>query len=258
MPLHEACIFEVQRLAEAERATLGRLVLAMRRRMRFLDPSCIHIWVPDAGPSEELLAEARAAKFRALEASGKKPESSFRRSRLAPQALEDWERYWWERFAPAYRRELHSRQSCRAVVYGASREDRVHPMSPADYLLSLDARGDGAVTLMCCEPNLPHPEECHRRLLLADLLALQAVRGAQGQPVRLKVRMRREIVREDQEQLRASGVELEPIPYQRLGPGCLLYAAVVREEPQLRALLLLPGLESLEPMPRLALAVVPS
>jgi hypothetical protein len=265
MSLREACIFDVQRMKEGERSPLGCLVLAMRKRMRFLDPLCVHIWMPDAGPSVELLAEVHAMKKRLLAASGKREESSFRRARLAPASLAEWDRYWFERVAPAYRRELHGRQACRVVVYGEHRTDEVIPQSPVDYLLTLEGQAGGhprageGVTLMCCEPNRPYQEECHRRLLLADLLALQAVRSgmARGEAVRMKVRVWGEIGEGDRRMIEEGGCSLEPTPYQRLGSTCL-YAAAVSSDEQTQALLLLPCLQSLEPMSRLSEAVLPS
>jgi uncharacterized protein YeaO (DUF488 family) len=56
-PLGQASIFDVRAMSEAERARLGYLVLVMRRWPQGFSWEAIglRLWLPDAGPSSELL-----------------------------------------------------------------------------------------------------------------------------------------------------------------------------------------------------------
>jgi hypothetical protein len=255
MPFRECCVFNAQRMGAQERAELGCLVLAMRLRIRYLKSEVIQFWVPDAGPSVELLAEGHAMKLRLLADGGRKPP--FRRSRLTRAALEEWDRYWFEQFVPRYRRELHGQPSCRVVTYSPEREEVTHQLSPVDYLLRLEAQCEASgrpVTLMCCEPA---GEECHRHILLADVLALQSISSAltRADTVRVKVSARGELIEGVRVDLAQARVVLDALPYARPGNRCL-YATEVGNVEQVRALLMQPGVECVECMPVLLLSAL--
>ena len=254
MPIHEACVFTVQRLTEHERASLGCLILAMRKRMRYLKSEIIQIWLPDAGPSEQLLSTVQETKKRLLADSTRAKSASFRRARLTDECLAEWEQFWFSEFAPQYRCELHGRKTCRVVAYGPGkkRSDTIYPLSPIDYILSLEhgASGNGTVTLMCCEPSQPEKEECHRHILLADILAIQSIRQSlsQSDHALLKVRVRGELPASIFQALTMEGIDMKEKPYSRLGGNCL-YAATVHTEGQAHKLFSIPLLETVEQMP---------
>jgi hypothetical protein len=263
MPIREACVFAVQRLTEDDRADFGCLVLAMRKRMQYLKSEVIHVWVPDAGPSEQLLGAVQETKKRLMAASTQAKKVSFRRACLTWESLNEWEQFWFAEFAPQYRRELHGRETCRVVTYGPGKErtDHTYPLSPIDYILSLEqqqaASGNGIVTLMCCEPNQPEKEECHRHILLADILTIQSIRLSlsHADHVRLKVRVRGELPVSICQTLVAGGIDIKEKPYSCLGETCL-YAVTVHTEDQARNLFAIPLLETVEPMPIIMPAVV--
>jgi uncharacterized protein YeaO (DUF488 family) len=61
-PLQQASIFDVRAMSEAERASLGYLVLVMRRWPQGFSWEALNLqlWLPDAGPSPELLKAYQA------------------------------------------------------------------------------------------------------------------------------------------------------------------------------------------------------
>ena len=64
-PLQQASIFDVRAMSEAERASLGYLVLVMRRWPQGFSWEALdlQLWLPDAGPSPELLKAYQAKQI---------------------------------------------------------------------------------------------------------------------------------------------------------------------------------------------------
>src|ERR1700676_4462940 len=64
-PLGQASIFDVRAMSEAERASLGYLVLVMRRWPQGFSWEALdlQLWLPDAGPSPELLKAYQAKQI---------------------------------------------------------------------------------------------------------------------------------------------------------------------------------------------------
>ena len=58
--IQEASIAALKKLPREEHATYGRRILVMRRWPRGLSWHDIDLWLPSAGPSEELLAAWQA------------------------------------------------------------------------------------------------------------------------------------------------------------------------------------------------------
>lgn len=119
------------RVADVAQAK-GQRVLIMRRWPRGLKRTSVDVWVPDLGPSAELLKEYR-------------------------DGLLDW-----QQFETRYKWEQADRRECRIVRYvGQEKADVIMYTSPLQVLRKIEeAHGD--VTVMCWE----NCERCHRYTLL--------------------------------------------------------------------------------------------
>jgi uncharacterized protein YeaO (DUF488 family) len=134
-PFGQASVFDVRAMSESERAGLGYLVLVMRRWPQGIswDALGLNLWLPDAGPSPELLKAYQT------------------------------EQIDWEEFARHYRSEqqgLWRRAGYYKVGKGEEgrRESRV---SPLHHLRELRKRY-GLVTVLCHERQ----GNCHRHVLV--------------------------------------------------------------------------------------------
>jgi len=133
-PLQQASIFDVRAMSEAERASLGYLVLVMRRWPQGFSWEALdlQLWLPDAGPSPELLKAYQAKQID------------------------------WEEFAQRYRVEQIGNWR-RAGYYKVGKGDegrRESQMSPLQHLDEL-RRQYGLVTVLCHERK----GHCHRYVL---------------------------------------------------------------------------------------------
>jgi uncharacterized protein YeaO (DUF488 family) len=133
-PLGQASIFDVRAMSEAERASLGYLVLVMRRWPQGFSWEALdlQLWLPDAGPSPELLKAYQAKQID------------------------------WEEFAQRYRVEQIGNWR-RAGYYKVGKGDvgrRESQMSPLQHLDEL-RRQYGLVTVLCHERK----GHCHRYVL---------------------------------------------------------------------------------------------
>src|SRR5712691_8295279 len=123
MPLHERSISATQHMSAEERAGFGCLILGTRKWVRAVRQNTIHIWLPDLAPSVSLLEAVHLKRKDLLACSGS--SDPFLRKCLTPEALQEWERYWFDDFAPRYRQELHSRLNCRVVTYSGKRTEAI-------------------------------------------------------------------------------------------------------------------------------------
>lgn len=149
--LQQASIYDVLATDRDERAQFGLLVLVMRRWPRGLAWSDIDLWLPDAGPSRQLLQDYHV---------GGLP---------------------WEAFLRRYRDEQLA-QWRRAGYYKTGRGkagEHAATMSPLQHIRHLLAEHE-RVTLLCHERN----GQCHRYELLQLLQeAQERHRSAQPAPV---------------------------------------------------------------------------
>ena len=141
-PLGQASVFDVRAMSESERARLGYLVLVMRKWPQGFSWEALglRLWLPDAGPSRELL-----------------------------KALQQRQIGWGE-FAQRYRAEqLGDRRAAGYYKVGKGDEGRrASTMSPLQHLQEL-RRQHGVVTVLCHERQ----GNCHRFVLT------QLVNGAE-------------------------------------------------------------------------------
>jgi len=138
MSFVQASIFALKKLPPAEQqATYGLRVLTTRFWLRAAGKRDIDIWMPDAGPSRDLLAAMRAGQ------------------------LSDAE------FLTRYEEEQRQATHCHIVCYVAGERvaTRTLSCSPLAYLLQLGKRY-GRVTILCWEAE---PLLCHRHRLLEVL-----------------------------------------------------------------------------------------
>ena len=133
-PLQQASIFDVRAMSEAERVSLGYLVLVMRRWPQGFSWEALglQLWLPDAGPSPELLKAYQAKQI------------------------------GWEEFAQRYRVEqLGNWRRAGYYKVGKGEEGRhASQMSPLQHLDEL-RRQYGLVTILCHERK----GSCHRYVL---------------------------------------------------------------------------------------------
>ena len=133
-PLQQASIFDVRAMSEAQRASLGYLVLVMRKWPQGFSWEALdlQIWLPDAGPSPELLKAYQAKQID------------------------------WEEFAQRYRVEQIGNWR-RAGYYKVGKGDEGRCESQMSPLQHLDALGRqyGLVTVLCHERT----GHCHRYVL---------------------------------------------------------------------------------------------
>lgn len=143
----EASVYQVKRVPVEERKDrYGLLVLVMRQWPRGIKRSLIDLWIKDAGPSLETLADLRQGLLST------------------------------EQFERRYEAELQERQHCTVRVYEPSSEssdervvvEHTHARSPIDQLRHLE-QVHGKITILCWEPEPP----CHRFFLLRWLTGNQ-------------------------------------------------------------------------------------
>lgn len=131
----QASIYDVKRRPpEQQMALFGIRVLVTRRWLRGVSKSDVDMWLPDAGPSVQLLAD-----YRASEIAG-------------------------DEFLVRYEQEQLQQQQCRIVRYegGERVADTVEQLSPLAWLKLLEER-HGIIAVLCWEPET---ELCHRHRLL--------------------------------------------------------------------------------------------
>lgn len=133
-PLQQASIYDVRAMSDAERANLGHLILVMRRWPQGFswESLGLHLWLPDAGPSPELL---KAYQSKQID---------------------------WEEFAQRYRIEQLNNWR-RAGYYKVGKGDEGRRESQISPLQQLDElrRQYGLVTIICHERT----GNCHRYIL---------------------------------------------------------------------------------------------
>jgi uncharacterized protein YeaO (DUF488 family) len=133
-PLQQASIHDVRAMSESARAGLGHLVLVMRRWPQGFSWEALdlRLWLPDAGPSSELLKDYQA------------------------------QRIDWEEFARRYRvDQLTSWRRAGYYKVGKGEEGRrASQASPLQQLAELRRR-HGLVTILCHERE----GHCHRYVL---------------------------------------------------------------------------------------------
>jgi len=136
MPFGEASVYAVKRMASADRRALGLRVLVMRLWPRGILKSEIDLWIPDAGPSPDLLMASKIIH--------------------------------WDVFATRFLAEQERLTSCRVVTYKAGHtiSDDQRAQSPVEFLRHLENQY-GTITLMCWEGK---GKPCHRHILLTRLL----------------------------------------------------------------------------------------
>jgi uncharacterized protein YeaO (DUF488 family) len=128
--IKEARVFDVR--AMPDREPLGLKVLVMRQWPRGISRSCVDVWMPDAGPSESLLADYRSGMAS------------------------------WDEFTERYKAEQEATQTCRVVRYANDSKvsDEVVSCSPVDVLQVFEDL-HSTVTVMCWENSAC----CHRFIL---------------------------------------------------------------------------------------------
>jgi uncharacterized protein YeaO (DUF488 family) len=133
--IREACTTDVRQMARDEQTQLGTRVLVMRRWPRGLSRHDVDVWLPDAGPSLDLLQRYRAKEID------------------------------WSQFEQEYRREQCEQKTCRVVWYsdGERTSDETVAFSPLKTLSKWSLARNIAV--MCWENH----EQCHRYIIL-DML----------------------------------------------------------------------------------------
>ena len=137
MAIKEARVSTVKSMLD--QSALGKRILAMRHYPRGFSKTNVDIWLPDAGPSEELLA-----------AYHKKEVD-------------------WTEFTQSYKAEQSSATRCRIVRYDSDpKTDIVVNRSPLTVIREFE-REYGDVSVMCIEECL-----CHRFLLVALALEVAA------------------------------------------------------------------------------------
>jgi uncharacterized protein YeaO (DUF488 family) len=132
----EASVYAVKKMTPEAQQSLGLRVLIMRRWPRGIARQTVNVWLPDAGPSVELL------------------------SAYNDGCVE------WDEFEARYRQEQEALTSCRVVTYAGESivSDTCEQLPPMQVLRALE-RQYGTVTVMCREPEGQH---CHRHIVVQD------------------------------------------------------------------------------------------
>jgi uncharacterized protein YeaO (DUF488 family) len=132
----EASVYAVKKMSEEAQQSLGLRVLIMRRWPRGIARQTVNVWLPDAGPSAELLTAYNGGMVK------------------------------WDEFEARYHQEQESLTCCRVVTYAGERivSDAWMPLSPMQMLRDLE-RQHGTVTVMCRERAGEH---CHRHIVVRD------------------------------------------------------------------------------------------
>lgn len=139
MAIKEARIYDVKKMPD--QSVYGLRVLTMRKWPQGFSRKHVDVWLPDAGPSVELL-------------------SAYRNNPLS------WS---WAQFAKNYEYEQKHQQTCRIVRYvnGERVSDEPVSRSPLNVLRELE-EAFGTVTVMCWEDTKDQDVKmCHRHLLVA-------------------------------------------------------------------------------------------
>lgn len=125
--IREASIYTLKSLSEEERSFFGLRVLTMRKWPRNVRRSDVDLWIKDAAPSVELLADWRASRID------------------------------WTTFMARYQNEQQRQETTEMVNYHGSLKvgSKTVYVSPVEYLARL-ARYQ-PVTVLCWEK-----EQCHR------------------------------------------------------------------------------------------------
>lgn len=135
LPLEQASVFDVRCMSESERTELGHLVLVMRRWPQGISWEALglDVWLPDAGPSKELLKAYQTSQID------------------------------WEEFARRYRSEQFSNWR-RAGYYKVGKGEEGRRESQVSPLLHLREmrKHYGLVTVLCHERQ----GNCHRHILV--------------------------------------------------------------------------------------------
>jgi uncharacterized protein YeaO (DUF488 family) len=134
MPIQEARIYDTRVLSVArQREKYGLRVLTTRKWLQGISKRDIDIWLPDAGPSLQLL-------------------EAWRKQEII-----------WNLFVAVYEQEQRACKQCRPVHYvdGAKVSPVGHVLySPVRYLARLAS--EQVVTVMCWEQG----EQCHRHTMV--------------------------------------------------------------------------------------------
>ncbi len=135
LPLEQASVFDVRGMSESERTELGHLVLVMRRWPQGISWEALglDLWLPDAGPSKELLKAYQTSQID------------------------------WEEFARRYRAEQlgNWRQAGYYKVGKGEEGRRESQVSPLHHLHELREQYR-VVTVLCHERQ----GNCHRHILV--------------------------------------------------------------------------------------------
>jgi uncharacterized protein YeaO (DUF488 family) len=138
--INEASVYAVKKMSPEAQQSLGLRVLIMRRWPRGIARQTVNVWLPDAGPSVELLSAYNDGLV------------------------------LWDEFETRYRQEQESltycRTYCRMVTYAGKRivSDAWVPLSPMQVLRDLEQQY-GTVTVMCRERVGEH---CHRHIVISS------------------------------------------------------------------------------------------
>lgn len=132
----EASVYAVKRMPSDAQQSLGLRVLIMRHWPRGIARQTVNVWLPDAGPSVDLLDAYNDGLVK------------------------------WDEFEARYRQEQESLTYCRVVTYASDRmvSDAWVPLSPMQLLRDLEQQ-HGTVTVMCRERAGEH---CHRHIVVRD------------------------------------------------------------------------------------------
>jgi uncharacterized protein YeaO (DUF488 family) len=130
--IREAGIYFLKTLSDEARSAYGLRVLTMRKWPRNVRRSDVDLWIKDAAPSVELLADWRAGRID------------------------------WEMFLFCYWNEQEAQETTELVTYHGSERvgSKVVPVSPVVYLARLAQHQP--VTVLCWEKD-----QCHRFKLVA-------------------------------------------------------------------------------------------
>jgi uncharacterized protein YeaO (DUF488 family) len=128
----EARVHALKRLSQDERAHYGLRVLTMRKWPQGIARTHIDLWIPTAGPSQDLLSDHREGAIT------------------------------WQEFIARYEQEQRTQTECRVIDYrnGQKSEDW-HQCRSVEYLKQL-SQGQ-TITVLCWESG----EQCHRYRLKA-------------------------------------------------------------------------------------------
>ncbi len=126
--IREASIYTLKKLPEDKRKEYGLRVLTTRRWLRGVSKNDVDIWLPEAGPSLELLFAWRHKQV-----------------------------VHWSDFVERYEAEQRACTYCKPVLYSpGKREQKSFSVSPVSYLAWLASTQ--VVTVLCWEQD----DKCHR------------------------------------------------------------------------------------------------